>query len=71
MDGFFSAAEGINNYTAAVLDKAKMSAGKFFGKSIMAGGMIAIGAAASSVAAHGIDNVGIADLWREQYSRWV
>lgn len=52
--------EIINQYTGASVRKAQSSSAMIIGKSILAGMMIALGAACSSVAVHAIDNVGLA-----------
>lgn len=59
---FLSPKEIVEKYIGASEAKAKMPIGKLLGKSVMAGMMIAMGAACSSVAAHSIDNVGVARL---------
>lgn len=59
---YFTAKEIIENYVGASEAKAKTTPMAIFGKAIMAGLMIAMGAACSNVAAHAIDNVGIARL---------
>lgn len=59
---FLSPKEIVEQYIAASISKTKMSVGKVLGKSIFAGMMIAMGAACSNVAAHSIDNVGVARL---------
>lgn len=62
MEGYLSPSECINSYTDNIPSKVGQTFFKIFGKGILAGAMIAIGAAASSVAAHNIPNVGIARL---------
>lgn len=62
MEGFLSTKEAIDKYVAGCQAKAKMSDGRLFGKAILAGMMIGMGAAASSVAAHTIADVGLARL---------
>lgn len=52
--------EIIEAYISASKNKAAMSVGTVLGKAAMAGMMIAMGAAGSSVAAHAITNVGLA-----------
>lgn len=62
MASFYTVTESINNYVKNTEGKGKAKKLTIFGKGIMAGAMIAMGAAASSVAAHNISNVGIARL---------
>lgn len=62
MEGFLSAKETVEKYIEGCQAKAAMPAGRMFGKAIMAGFMIAMGAAGSSVAAHSIADVGLARL---------
>lgn len=59
---YFSAKEAIDNYRENSKAKVALTSGKLFIKSILAGMMIAFGAAGSSVAAHAVTNVGIARL---------
>lgn len=59
---FLSPKEAIELYRKGCKGRCEMSADRIIGKSIMAGIMIGMGAAASSVAAHDISNVGIARL---------
>ncbi len=59
---FLSPKEIVEQYINASVAKTKLSSGKIIGKSIFAGMMIAMGAACSNVAVHGIDNVGVARL---------
>lgn len=59
---YFTDKEIVEKYTTISENKAKAKASIIFGKSIMAGAMIALGAACSNVAVHAIDNVGIARL---------
>ena len=59
---FLTPKEIIDAYIAGTRNKAKMSIGTIIGKAILAGMMIAMGAASSSVAAHDIANVGLARL---------
>lgn len=59
---FFNPKEVINLYINASQKKASASVGNTLGKSFFAGLMIAMGAAGSNVAAHAIDNVGVARL---------
>lgn len=54
--------EAINTYKNGCKGKCEMSAAMTLGKSFFAGMMIGLGAAASSVAAHNIGNVGLARL---------
>lgn len=54
--------EILKQYSNASVSKAKSSNSLIVGKSILAGMMIAMGAACSSVAAHAISNVGLARL---------
>lgn len=56
---FLSPKEAVDAYRAATIAKSKTPAVKFFGKSILAGMMIGMGAAAGNVAAHDIANVGM------------
>ncbi len=62
MDNFYTINEVIEKYNNGCTSKAKMSTSKMLIKAVLAGMMIAFGAAGSSVAAHAIDNVGIARL---------
>ena len=62
MEGFFTVKEVVEKYIDGCLAKSRMSSNKLFGKAILAGAMIALGAAASSVAAHTIPDVGLARL---------
>ncbi len=59
---FFKPDEIIQQYITTSVSKTKMSSIKIIAKSILAGLMIGMGAACSSVAAHTITNVGIARL---------
>ena len=59
MDNFYSIKDAVCNYIKACVGKVTSSNGKIFGKAILAGAMIAMGAAGSNVAAHSIDNVGL------------
>ncbi len=54
--------EAIAAYIEGCKTKKQLSASAVFGKAIFAGIFIAMGAAASSVAAHSVDNVGLARL---------
>ena len=58
--------EAIENYVEGCVGKVDCPAYKLFMKAILAGMMIAFGAAGSSVAAHDIVNVGIARLRSEE-----
>lgn len=62
MEGFLSAKEAIEKYIDGCQAKVRMANERVFGKAVLAGAMIAMGAAASSVAAHSIPNVGLARL---------
>ena len=62
---FFKPDEIIQQYITTSVSKTKMSSIKIIAKSILAGLMIGMGAACSSVAAHTITNVGIARLIAE------
>lgn len=62
MEGFLSTKEAIDKYVAGCQAKVQMSDDRLFGKAILAGIMIGMGAAASSVAAHTIADVGLARL---------
>ena len=62
MDNFYTAKEAIGKYIAGCDNKINTSALALFGKAILAGIMIGMGAAASSVAAHTISDVGLARL---------
>lgn len=62
MEGFLSTKEAIDKYIAGCQAKAQASNERLFGKAILAGVMIGMGAAASSVAAHTIADVGLARL---------
>lgn len=62
MDNFLSIKEAVNKYIDGCEGKISASPQKLFLKSIFAGMMIAMGAAASSVAAHAISNVGVARM---------
>ncbi|MBQ8232705.1 MAG: formate/nitrite transporter family protein [Lachnospiraceae bacterium] len=62
MEGFLSTKEAIDKYIAGCQAKAQLSNERLFGKAILAGIMIGMGAAASSVAAHTIADVGLARL---------
>lgn len=62
MESFFTVKEATEKYIAGCITKSKLSSSRIFGKAILAGGMIALGAAGSSVAAHTITDVGLARL---------
>ena len=62
MEGFLSVKEVLKKYIEGCRAKVEMSSNQLFGKAILAGAMIAMGAAASSVAAHTIPDVGVARL---------
>lgn len=62
MEGFFTIKEVVENYIKGCHSKVKSSPTKIFGKAVLAGAMIAMGAGASSVAAHSISNVGLSRL---------
>ena len=62
VEGFLSTKEAIDKYITGCRSKAQMSNERLFGKAILAGVMIGMGAAASSVAAHTIVDVGLARL---------
>lgn len=62
MEGFLSIGEAVNKYIDSCESKVNASPVKLFVKAVFAGMMIAMGAAASSVAAYAIDNVGISRL---------
>ena len=62
MNGYFTVKEATEKYIEVCQTKIQMSPKYLFGKAAMAGMMIALGANASSVAAHAIPNVGLARL---------
>lgn len=62
MEGFLSSKEVVEKYIEGAKTKIDMPFGRLFGKAVMAGMMIAMGAAISSVAAHTIADVGLARL---------
>ena len=62
MEGFLTVKEAVNRYIEGCKGKTEAENGRVFGKAVMAGAMIAMGAAASSVAAHTIPDVGLARL---------
>ena len=62
MDGYFTIKEVVEKYIQGCQAKIQMSIKSVIGKAILAGMMIAMGAAMSSVAAHAIPNVGLGRL---------
>lgn len=62
MEGYLSVKESVEKYIEGCQAKVEMSASRLFGKAVIAGAMIGFGAAASSVAAHTISDVGLARL---------
>lgn len=62
MEGFNSIKDVMNNYVEGLPKKVNISWLKVLGKAILAGAMVAVGASASNVAAHGIENVGLCRL---------
>lgn len=62
MEGYLSVKETVEKYIENSRAKVKMSSMNLFGKAILAGFMIGMGAAGSSVAAHTIPDVGVARL---------
>lgn len=62
MEGYFTVKEVVEKYIEAAQAKAKTSSWDLFWKAVLAGAMIGLGAAASSVAAHTIPDVGLARL---------
>lgn len=62
MEGFFTIKEVLEKYIQSCQAKKQMSVKSLFGRAILAGAMIAMGAAISSVAAHTISDVGVARL---------
>ena len=62
MDNFFTVKEAVQKYIDGCGTKLAMHTDRVFGKAILAGMMIAFGAAASNVASHNISNVGLARL---------
>ena len=62
MDGFLSIKEALQVYINGCSAKSKTPAWQLFLKGIMAGILIGLGAAGSSVAGHGITNVGLSRL---------
>ena len=62
MDNFLSIKVAVQRYSASCDGKIKTPFDKLFIKAVLAGMMIAMGAAGSSVACHAIGNVGLARL---------
>ena len=62
MEKMLGIKEVIEKYVEGCQGKVQMSTGRMLGKAIMAGAMIAMGAAGSSVAAHTVPDVGLARL---------
>ncbi len=62
MEGYFTIKEVAEKYIENCKAKVQMSSMKLTGKAVMAGAMIAMGAAISSVAAHTVQDVGLARL---------
>lgn len=62
MEGFLTVKEVVEKYIDGCKAKVEMSNARLFGKAILAGMMIGMGAAASSVAAHTIQDVGVARM---------
>lgn len=62
MENFLTIKEAVDKYISGCESKVSSSPQKLFVKGIFAGMMIAMGAAASSVAAHGVSNVGLSRL---------
>ena len=62
LEGYFSVKEVLEKYIVGCQEKVDMSSNQLFGKAILAGLMIGMGAAASSVAAHTIKDVGLARM---------
>ena len=62
MGSIISIKEVLEKYIEGCQGKVKMSTGRMFGKAVLAGAMIALGAAGSSVAAHTVPDVGLARL---------
>lgn len=60
--GYLTIKEVVESYISGCQAKMKQSAKMIFGKAILAGMMIAMGAAMSSVAAHTVSDVGLARL---------
>lgn len=62
MEGYLSVKESVETYIENSQAKSLMSSTRLFWKAVLAGSMIGFGAAASSVAAHTIPDVGLARL---------
>ncbi|MDY2698837.1 MAG: formate/nitrite transporter family protein [Lachnospiraceae bacterium] len=62
MENFLTIKEAVNKYIEGCDSKVASSPQKLFIKAVFAGMMIAMGAAASSVASHAISNVGVSRL---------
>lgn len=62
LEGFYSVKEVLVKYINGCQAKIQTSSKRVFGKAVLAGAMIAMGAAMSSVAAHSVNNVGLARL---------
>lgn len=62
MENFYSIKEAIANYAGGCENKINSTPKVLFGKSVLAGLLIGMGAAASSVAAHTVSDVGVARL---------
>ena len=62
MEGFLSITEAIEKYIAGCQSKVEMTKENLIARSVLAGALIGMGAAASSVAAHTISDVGLARL---------
>lgn len=62
MEGFLSIKEAIDKYIVGCQSKVEMSKENLIARSVLAGTLIGMGAAASSVAAHTISDVGLARL---------
>lgn len=62
MEGFLTIGEAADKYIQGCPAKVQAPPLRLFAKAMMAGAMIALGAAASSVAAHGIADVGLSRL---------
>ena len=67
MEGFLSVKEATESYAQGCKAKATTPVGKLFGKAMLAGMMIGMGAAASSVAAHSVAKVGLAPEHASRY----
>lgn len=62
VEGFLTIGEAAEKYVQGCVPKVKTPPLRLLMKAVLAGGMIALGAAASSVAAHGIEDVGLSRL---------